>query len=148
MRLPDRKPPLAVLALAAIVALLGSGCNDANEIAGPATLAGANVSGTWAGTYQSNGPCAAVAATATLQQEGSQVSGIFKADSCGIAGAVRGTVQGNSFVGSVNMLGCTGGAISGTVSGGSLTLSVGDFYKELVTGDREVLPGGAVTLRR
>ena len=76
------------------------------------------------------------------------MSGIFRAESCGIAGSVSGTVEGNVFVGKVSMIGCTGGAVSGTMDGDALTLSVGEFHKPLVTGDQEVLPGGSVSLRR
>lgn len=148
MPLPHRKLPLALLAAA--FALLPLGCNESNTISGPAAFTGANLAGTWAGTYQSTDPaqCAAVSASATLQQNGSRVSGIFRAQSCGIAGSVDGTVEGNVFVGSVNMLGCTGGAVSGAMTGNDLTLNVGEFYKPLVTGDQEVLPGGSVILRR
>jgi hypothetical protein len=145
MRLPNRKLPMTLLA-AAIAALLPLGCNESNTITAPASVPAANLAGTWAGTYLSNS--AQCAASATLEQQGAQVSGIFRAESCGIAGSLRGTVQGNAFVGEVNMSGCTGGAVSGTISDAGLTLSVGDFYKELVTGDQEVLPGGAVTLQR
>ncbi len=150
MRLPERKLPLALLAAAAVFAFLPLGCDDSNAITAPSSVTGANLAGTWAGTYLSNdsAQCAAAPASATLQQQGSRVTGIFKADSCGIAGSVSGTVQGNVFVGEVNMAGCTGGAVSGTMSGAGLTLSVGEFYKELVTGDQEVLPGGSVTLQR
>ena len=149
MRLPDRKMP-RVLAASAVVALLALGCNESNTLTAPATLPALNLAGTWAGTYQSTDPaqCDAAPATATLQQQGSRVSGIFKASSCGIAGSITGTIHGSDFVGSIDMPGCTGGAISGTVGDTGLTLSVGDFYKALVTGDQEVLPGGAVTLRR
>ncbi len=149
MRLAKRTLPLPLLT-AAVVTVLALGCNESNTIAGPASDAAANVSGAWSGTYRSNNPalCGAAPAEATLQQNGSQVSGIFKADSCGIAGSLRGTVHGNDFVGSVNMLGCTGGAVSGKIDAGGMNLSVGDFYKPLVTGEQEILPGGAVTLRR
>jgi hypothetical protein len=148
MRLPDRKLPLALLAAAAVFVLLPLGCNESNTIAGPSTSMGANLAGTWAGTYQSYGACGAAPASATLEQQGSQVTGIFRAASCDIGGTLRGTVQGNVFMGRVNMTGCTGGAVSGTMSGASLTLTVGDFYKALVTGDQEVMPGGTVTLQR
>ena len=147
MRLPDRKLPLAVLAI--VIALLPLGCNESNTVAGPSAM-GENLAGTWAGTYQSTDPaqCSATSASATLQQSGNRVSGIFRASSCGIAGSLSGTVEGNVFVGHLGMNGCTGGAVSGTLDGNRLTLSVGEFYKPLVTGDQEVLPGGAVTLQR
>ena len=150
MRLPDRKLPLGLLAATAVFALLHMGCNESNTIAGPPASAAANLAGTWAGTYRSTDPaqCSAASASATLQQNGSRVSGIFKAEACGIGGSVDGTVEGNVFVGRVNMLGCTGGAVSGTMTGNALTLSVGEFYKALVTGDQEVLPGGTVSLLR
>lgn len=145
MRLSNRKLSLAVIA----AALLPLGCNEANTITAPATVPAVNLAGTWTGTFRSDSAqCAASPASATLQQQGAQVSGSFKAESCGIAGSVRGTVHGNVFAGEVNMAGCTGGAISGTIGNAGLTLSVGDFFKELVAGDREVLPGGTVTLQR
>lgn len=151
MRLPDRKLPLTLLAAAVVFALLPLGCDESNTFAGPdASIGGENLAGTWAGTYQSTDStqCAATSASATLQQTGPSVSGIFKASSCGIAGSLSGTVEGNVFVGHLGMLGCTGGAVSGTMAGSRLTLSVGEFYKPLVTGGQEVLPGGMVTLQR
>ena len=50
--------------------------------------------------------------------------------------------------GSVGMLGCTGGAVTGRFENGTLSLTVGDFRKELIAGEAEVLPGGLVQLRR
>ena len=150
MRLPDRKLPLALLFGAAVLALLPLGCNESNTVAGPSAIAGADLAGTWSGTYQSTdrAQCAGAPATAMLEQNGSRVSGTFKANSCGIGGSLSGTVRGSVFTGKLSMLGCTGGAVSGTSTGRSLTLTVGEFYKPLVTGEQEVLPGGTVTLQR
>lgn len=148
MRLPDRKLPLALLFAAAVLALLPLGCNESNTITSPVTAPAMSLAGAWSGTYRSHGACGAAPASATLEQEGSQVTGIFRAASCDIGGVLSGTVQGNVFVGKVSMTGCTGGAVSGTISGGNLTLTVGDFYKDLVAGDQEVMPGGSVTLQR
>jgi hypothetical protein len=46
------------------------------------------------------------------------------------------------------MSGCTGGAVSGQLESGALTFAVGDFRKELVSGDAEVMPGGLARLQR
>lgn len=152
MRLPERKLPLGVLAAVAVLALLPVSCKESNSIAGPSSVSGANLAGTWAGTYFSDDPAqcssASPSASAMIRQDGSNVTGTFAAASCGISGNLSGSVQGNTFVGRVSMNGCIGGAVSGTLTGSGLSLSVGEFYKPLVTGDQEVLPGGIVTLQR
>lgn len=79
---------------------------------------------------------------------GNQVRGSFAASGCGIEGAFRGTVAGNMLTGTVDMLGCTGGAVTGRLEAGALTFTVGDFRKDLISGDAEVLPGGQARLQR
>jgi hypothetical protein len=141
-----------VASMAAAVSLLVAACNDSNEVSGPGPVAvGADLSGTWNGQYESSAPslCSGGGdAVASLTQAGNEVRGTFRASGCGIRGSFRGTVSGTYLAGSIDMLGCTGGAVSGSFEAGALTLSVGDFRKELVTGDAEVFPGGRVRLQR
>jgi hypothetical protein len=92
--------------------------------------------------------CTSGTATASFRQNGNELLGTFKATGCGISGAFRGTVTGNSLTGTVDMIGCTGGAVSGQLEEGQLTFAIGDFQKVLLTGDAEVLPGGQARLQR
>lgn len=143
---------LAAAACTAVVALMASaGCNDSNAVTSPGPMAtGANVAGTWNGDFQSDSPamCSGSAATASFTQTGNVVSGSFQATGCGINGAFRGQVDGTHLTGSVNMMGCTGGAVSGTVTNAGLTITVEEFKKPLVTGDRPVYPGGTASFSR
>ena len=143
---------LAALACAAVVAFMASaGCNDSNAVTSPGPMAtGANVAGTWAGDYQSDNPalCTSTDATATLTQAGTRVTGFFRASGCGVAGSFTGSVDGAYLTGKVVMAGCTGGFVSGKMTDAGLQVDVSAFTKPLVTGDREVYPGGSVTLIR
>jgi hypothetical protein len=140
---------LAALACAATMASLG--CNNSNDVTSPGGMGTAtNVAGTWTGDFQSDSPsmCSGSAATASLTQNGTHVTGSFQALGCGIDGTFKGTVDGTHLTGSVNMMGCTGGAVSGTMTATGLQFTIGDFKKPLVTGDRPVYPGGTVSFRR
>ena len=139
---------VAIASIAAAAAILVSACSDSNDVTGPGNAA--NLAGTWTGQYDANVPslCTSGSATASLTQTDNQVRGTFEAPGCGIKGAFRGTVSGNALQGTVDMLGCTGGAVSGRFEAGELTFVVGDFRKDLVAGDVEVLPGGEVRLQR
>jgi hypothetical protein len=140
-----------VASIAAAAAILIAACNDSNDVAGPGpVVVAADLSGDWNGTYESNDStlCTNGAASASLTQTGNEVRGTFRATGCGVRGAFRGTVTGNLLQGTVNMSGCTGGAVSGQLESGALTFAVGDFRKELVSGDAEVLPGGLARLQR
>lgn len=140
---------LAALACAAIVSL--AGCGDSNDVTSPGTMAAsANVAGTWTGDFHSNTPslCTGTAATVTLTQQGSRVMGTFEALGCGIRGSFNGSVDGPRLTGKVDMLGCTGGSATGRMTDPELQMTIGDFKKELITGDRELLAGGTVTFRR
>lgn len=143
---------LAAAASAAVVALVASaGCNDSNAVTSPGPMAtGANVAGTWTGDFQSDDPamCSGSSATASLTQQGNVVTGSFTATGCGIEGTFRGTVDGHYLTGSVNMMGCTGGAVSATVTSSGLQMTVAEFKKPLVTGDLPVYPGGSVSFSR
>jgi hypothetical protein len=138
--------------VAAVVSTLVTACSDSNDMTGPGAVgAASDLSGTWSGQYESNLPalCSGAGdATATLTQSGNEVRGTFKAAGCGIGGAFRGELSGNTLTGAVAMAGCTGGAVTGRFEAGALTLSVGDFRKDLVAGDAEVLPGGRAQLQR
>ncbi len=143
---------LRFLALAACAAAITSaGCNDSNAVTSPGPMAtGTNVAGTWTGDFQSDSPtlCSGSAATASFMQDGTVVTGSFQAAGCGIEGTFRGTVEGTQLTGSVNMMGCTGGAVSGAMTDAGLRFTVDEFKKPLVTGDRPVYPGGTVNLAR
>ncbi len=146
-----RASPRILAAVAFSAAILFPGCNDSNDVASPGPMAtGANVAGTWTGDFQSDSPalCSGSAATASFSQQGTLVTGSFQATGCGIDGTFRGTVDGTHLTGSVNMMGCTGGAASGTLTDAGLQITVGEFKKPLVTGDRPVYPGGTVNFSR
>ena len=141
-----------LLAAVTCCAALGlAGCNDSNDVASPGPMvATTDVAGTWTGEFHSDSPalCSGSDATASLSQQGSRVTGSFKALGCGIDGAFHGSVEGVHLSGTVDMMGCTGGAVSGTMTDAGLRITVGDFKKVLVTGDRDVYPGGTVTFSR
>ena len=142
---------MLALPVAASAVILVVACNDSsNDVAGPAMGAVADVSGNWSGDFDSYAPasCASRTTAVSLTQTGSEVHGTFKVVGCGIDGVFRATVSGNYVTGSVGMLGCTGGAVSGRLENGSLSLTVGDFRKELIAGEAEVLAGGLVRLQR
>jgi hypothetical protein len=138
--------------MAAALSILVTACNESNDVAGPGPVAvGADLSGEWSGQFDSNVPSLCTGggqASASLTQTGNEVRGFFKASGCGISGAFRGTVHGQTVTGSVEMLGCTGGGLSGRLENGVLTIGIADFTKELVSGDAEVFPGGQVRLQR
>jgi len=139
------------LAAVACAAAISAGCNGSNDVTSPGGMGTAtNVAGTWTGDFQSDSPamCNGSAATASLTQNGANVMGSFQALGCGINGTFKGTVDGAYLTGTVNMMGCTGGAVGGTITSAGLRLTVGDFKKPLVTGDTPVYPGGTATFSR
>ena len=110
--------------------------------------ASATVAGAWTGSFQAyDSGCGGSSASATFQQTGSAVTGSLKTSDCGVAGYFRGTLQGNTLLGTLEMQGCTGGGVSGTIEG-THSLTIGDMTKPLVTGDTPRMSGGAVVLRR
>ena len=155
MRAFARYPGTLVTAALIVAVVAGSaaliGCNDSNDMTSPGPVGvSADLSGNWSGQYQSNTPtvCANGMASASFVQSGNQVTGAFKALCCGVDGTFRGTISGNVVTGTVGMLGCTGGAVSGRFENGALSLTVGDFRKDLIAGEAEVLAGGQVSLQR
>ena len=151
MRLPVGRPILAGVAAAGLVFTLS--CNNSKDmVTSPGvTSPAANVAGTWSGTFQPDvaTKCTGSTAQARLTQNGHMVTGSFEASSCGISGTFKGTVQGDMLSGTVNMIGCTGGAVSGTVTASGLSLTIGDFHKTLLPGGPEdVMSGGIVSLSR
>jgi hypothetical protein len=139
-------------ALAVVAVLFGTAfCGkDSNTMTGPVNAAPmASVAGTWSGTYSSaTSSCPAAPMTMTLAQNGNAVTGNFATNSCGPHGAFKATMSGNALTGSIDMTGCTGGSVSGHVDGGVLSLSVGDFYRPLVTTTEVLMEGGTATLTR
>ena len=152
MRSSGRKSISLSIALAAVAALaLTLACKDSNTMSAPdsSPMAQANVAGTWSGMFQSDSSaCASSQLTATFQQSGSQVTGTISGTSCGSSGAFKGMVSGNTLTGSIEMLGCSGGAVSATINGSSLSLTVGDLTRPIVSGNQVVMYGGAASLQR
>ncbi len=138
---------------ALVVVLILSGTafcgKDSNTVTAPVSAPMASVAGTWSGTYASAAAsCPAAPITMTLAQDGSTVTGNFVTNSCGPHGSFRATLSGNALTGKIDMVGCTGGSVSGHVDGGVLSLSVGDFYRPLVTLNEVLMEGGTATLSR
>jgi len=147
----ERILPFLALIASVAFALVFLGCQGSNSVSGPATgTASANIAGTWSGFFQSDDltTCGNSGAVATFQQDGANVTGNLETSACGVAGYFRGTLAGNLLTGSISMEGCVGGQFSGTVSPTGFSLSIGDLTKPLVTGDRVIMSGGVVTLRR
>ena len=133
------------------VLILVVACKDSSNMmtAPVAAPAVANVAGTWTGTFHSDSnACASSQLTATFQQSGAQVTGTLSGTSCGSSGVFKGMVSGNQLTGSIEMLGCSGGAVSATISGSGLSLSVGDLTRPIVSGTEVVMYGGAASLQR
>jgi hypothetical protein len=154
MRLPDRRSVLIGVAVATL-AIAAFGCSDSNHVTSPpmgnTTF---NVSGDWAGTYNSDTPalCAGSPASARFSQQGTRVMGAFSASACGINGSFHGTVDGNMLTGKVDIIGCTGGSVMGTITESGIQLQVGEFYKDPSAGSpngpADVMAGGNVSLTR
>ena len=139
------------LAFAAIAALaLTLACNDSNAVSAPSSpMPAAVVAGTWTGMFQSDSNmCASSQVTATFQQSGSQVTGTISGTSCGSSGVFKGMVSGNTLTGNIEMMGCSGGAVSATINGSSLSMTVGDLTRPIVSGTQVVMYGGAASLQR
>ncbi|HEV8119127.1 MAG TPA: hypothetical protein VGQ32_11400 [Thermoanaerobaculia bacterium] len=141
-----------ILAIAgfAVLVLAVPGCNNGSgTVTGPATgTAGANITGSWSGAFQSDDQsnCGNSGASATFQQIGSEVTGNLQTSDCGVRGYFKATISGSNVFGSVAMEGCVGGKLSGTINGNTLSLQIADLTKPLVTDDRTIMSGGVVTL--
>src|SRR5262249_28297072 len=143
-----RRLLLPFLAVAVVVA-----CSNSNGVTSPTitvTTSGANVTGAWSGSYTANDPgkCASSTASATFTQNGGVVNGIIKTSNCGVAGSLKGRIDGDTLLGLIDMPGCVGGGVNGRMVGTELRLSLGDMTKPLITGDQVIMTGGEVTLRR
>jgi len=147
----ERLLSLVVAVFAALV-LTATGCNGSSTVTGPSTrgTASVNIAGSWSGGFQSDsvGTCGSSTASAVFQQVGAEVTGNLQTSECGVHGAFKATISGNSLTGAVAMEGCVGGKLSGTINGHTLTIAVADLTKPLVTADRDIMPGGVVTLTR
>ena len=150
MRIPARKAFGTGLVAVGILTLVLACKDSSNMMTAPvASPAVANVAGTWTGTFHSDSnACASSQLTATFQQSGAQVTGTLSGTSCGSSGVFRGMVSGNELTGNIEMLGCSGGAVSATISGSGLSLSVGDLTRPIVSGTEVVMYGGAASLQR
>ncbi len=147
---PRRTRTHRLLRVPAAACLIALACHDSSPVTGPASGASAvRIAGTWSGSFQAyDSACGGSAASAVFEQSGAQVTGKLSTSTCGVSGYFEGTVQGGQLLGSIKMEGCTGGGVSGPVSASELTLAIGDLTKPLVAGDRPVMTGGAVVLRR
>ncbi len=149
----ERNRTLIRVVLSSSVALAALACQNSNSVTGPpnGTVAPASsIAGSWSGTFQpdDSAACGGSSASATFQQDGSRVTGNLRTSDCGVSGYFKGTLMGDTLVGSIAMQGCIGGGVSGTVSGSAISLSIGDLTKPLVTGQTPVMTGGQVTLSR
>ena len=134
------------------LALLGLSCNKSdsvtNPMSSPAMAASVSLAGTWTGTFQAPSSGCTSPVTATLQQNGASVQGVFAADNCKIRGEFFGTVSGKALNGKIEMTGCKGGAVTGTASAAAVSMEVGDFWSPSDFGDKILLYGGTVTLQK
>ena len=147
MLFPSRRAWAAGTALT--LALLGLSCSKSDSVTNPmSSPASVDLAGSWTGTFQGRTVACNSPVTATLQQNGAGIQGIFAADGCKIRGAFFATVSGKSVNGKIEMSGCKGGAVIGTASASSATLSVGDFWSPSDFGDKILLYGGEVTLHK
>ena len=155
MRLPAHRSVLIGVAVA-VLAIAAFACSDSNNVTSPpmGSTNVANVSGDWTGTYSSDTPslCAGSAASASFSQQGTRVMGAFSATGCGINGSFHGNVNGNMITGKVDVIGCTGGAVTGTITASGIQFQVGEFHKDdsqgSPNGPRDVMAGGRVNLSR
>ena len=143
MRRPIWSAMLRFLLILAVAGGLDLGCSDSTsptELRAPAPAPtpappAGNLSGTWIGTYKTNDvvDCDAnqvLAAQATFQQNGSQVSGTLTANGpCGLGYTFGGTLQGNTLAGGIAAPGFGGGTAQGTLSGGNLSVNVFNMYE-------------------
>ncbi len=151
MRLSERRATRAGIAAVGALTLMSLACKDSNAVTAPVSspMGAANVAGSWTGTFESDSSaCASSQLTATFVQSGYEVTGTLSGTSCGTSGVFRGSVNGNELTGKIEMLGCSGGAVSATVSGAGLQLTMGDLTRPIVSGPEVVLYGGSASLRR
>ncbi len=150
MQVSERTLAIRGVAVAAALAMASVACSRSDAVTAPAAApAGASVAGSWTGDFQPySQSCAGSSVSARFEQNGSEVTGLFAADACGIRGAFHGTVAGNALTGRVEMPGCSGGAVSGTLNGSAIVMTIGDFTRPVVSGDSIVMYGGAASLHR
>lgn len=131
------------------LALFALSCSKSDSVTNPmSSPAAVDLAGSWSGTFQAHMAGCSSPVTATLEQNGSTVQGIFAADGCKIRGAFFATVAGKSMNGKIEMTGCKGGAVTGSASASAAALEVGDFWSPSDFGDKILLYGGSVTLHR
>jgi hypothetical protein len=149
MRLTQRRLLATGIGVVAL-ALAAAACKDSNSVAGPMTAAPVmSIAGSWSGTYQPNSTdCSASAASATVYQQGDQITGVLTSSACGMSGNFKGQMVGDRFVGRVDMAGCSGGGASGSIANSMLTLRIEDLTRPLVTDQEIVKHGGTVELHR
>ena len=140
----------AVLAAVVTISAFAASCGkDSNTVAAPTNVNAMSVAGTWSGTFISNDKsCSNSPVTITIVQNGAKLTGnLANSSSCVPHGVLTGSISGNMVTGNIDMQGCTGGSISGQISGGVLSVSIGDFWKPLVT-QNVIMQGGAAALRQ
>jgi len=140
MRRHSQPAPFRFLLTLGLMAALDVGCSDSHSPTAPnpvnpAPAPGSDISGAWTGTYKTNDviDCDAnqvLAAQATFQQNGSQVSGTLTANGpCGLGYSFGGTLQGYILAGGIAAPGFGGGTAQGTLSQGNLTINVFNIYE-------------------
>jgi hypothetical protein len=150
MRSQARRTPAVLAAALLLVTVFGLSCGKSDSMTNPTPMGSAsvNLAGSWTGTFQANTGGCSSPVTVTLQQSGSDLQGILAADNCKIRGAFLATVSGTSLDGKVEMSGCKGGAVIGTASASAMSVQLGDFWSPSDFGDKILLYGGGVTLRK
>ena len=150
MLFPSRRAWAAGAALALSLFPLSCSKSDmaTNPVMSSPVAASVNVAGTWTGSFMQEGKAGSSTVTATLEQSGSQVHGVFESQACGIRGEFIGTLSGNSLSGKVEMSGCKSGAVVGTASASSLQMSVGNFLSLSDFADKIMIYGGDASLHR
>lgn len=142
MRRPASPAPLRFLWIVGMMAALGFGCADSHSPTAPnvnhptPVPPGGDISGTWAGTYQTNDSidCDAtkiLPAQASFQQNGSAITGTLTANGpCGLGYTFAGTLQGNKLVGDLMSAAAPGfsGSAQGVLSGSTLVISAANGY--------------------
>ena len=115
-------------------------------VASPAV---ANVAGTWTGTFHSDSnACASSHAHGDVPAERRPGHRHAVRHVLRQLGRLQGHGERQSADGNIEMLGCSGGAVSATISGSGLSLSVGDLTRPIVSGTEVVMYGGAASLQR
>jgi hypothetical protein len=140
-----------ILAIAgfAVLVLAVPGCNNGSgTVTGPATgTAGANITGSWSGAFQSDDQanCGNSGASATFQQMGSEVTGNLQTSDCGVRGYFKATISGSNVSDPWRWKAASAEALRHDKRQHAVAPDRGPD-QPLVTDDRTIMSGGVVTL--